>query len=74
MLDLPKVVKPNGFPANAPGAALYFLYKDPGVGPDDFADVGDHRLGDVLDHLGCLAPGKLAFKDLDRDKWHDVVL
>src|SRR5579872_879183 len=73
LLDLPEVGKREGFPANTPGAALYFLDNDPRVGPYNLADVGNHRLGDVLDHLGCLAQGELTFKYLDCEDRKSVV-
>jgi hypothetical protein len=74
LLNLPQVGKPESFAADPPGAALDFLDKDPGIGPDGFADVGNNGLSDIRDDLARLVLREFTFKYLDSDDWHDEVL
>jgi hypothetical protein len=74
LLNLPQVGKPEGFAADAPGAALDFLDKNPGVGPDGFPNVGDNSFSDIRDNLSRLVLREFAFKYLDSNDWHDEAL
>ena len=71
MLDLPEIGESQGIAADAPGAALDFLDKDQGVGPDGFPNVGDDGVGDIGDDVSRLVLRKFAFKYLDSDDGYD---
>jgi hypothetical protein len=51
-----------------PQAPLLTSSTNPGIGPGDFADVGNNSLGDIPDDLDRLVLRQLALEYLDCDK------
>src|SRR5215210_317024 len=73
--DLSNRLDRGALPADTPVSALdVLLYEDPGQGTHVLALNGDHRVGDLLDHLLFLVGGEDPFDELYLDQWHELLL
>src|SRR5262249_12458651 len=64
----------HGFAAHGPVAALDFLDDHPGDGAHVLPFDGDHRVGDLADHLALLRLGEDPFNQLDLNHGHGCLL
>ncbi len=64
------VARGQGLPSDSPTAALHLFDNHPGYRSHFLALDGNHRVGELANHLLLLILGENAFDDLDLNEWH----